>query len=196
MGTALDTLCGQAFGAKQHHMLGIHLQRGMLVLTLVSVPIAILWAFTGQILILLHQDREISIGAGVYIRYMIPALFGYAILQCHNRFLKSQRIVVPLMLSSGITTLIHVLVCWVLVYKCGLGNKGAALANSVSYWINALVLAVYVRVSAKCKATWTGFSKEAVHDTLNFIKLAIPSAAMIWYVQVNFKEICFSIYTY
>ncbi|OIW06959.1 hypothetical protein TanjilG_18347 [Lupinus angustifolius] len=32
MGSALETLCGQAYGAGQRHMLGIHTQRAMLVL--------------------------------------------------------------------------------------------------------------------------------------------------------------------
>lgn len=32
MASALETLCGQAYGAKQYHMLGIYLQRSWLVL--------------------------------------------------------------------------------------------------------------------------------------------------------------------
>jgi MATE family multidrug resistance protein len=43
MATALDTLCGQAFGARQHHLLGIYKQRAMVVLGLTCVPIAVVW---------------------------------------------------------------------------------------------------------------------------------------------------------
>ncbi|KAF8370045.1 hypothetical protein HHK36_006864 [Tetracentron sinense] len=56
-----------------------------------------------------------------------------------------------MMLTSGITTLIHILVCWILVLK----------------------------FCPTCTKTWTGFSKDALHDVLNFIKLAIPSAVMV-----------------
>ncbi|RZC77167.1 hypothetical protein C5167_001363 [Papaver somniferum] len=83
MGSALETLCGQSYGAKQYHMLGIHMQRGMFVLLLVSVPLAFIWANTGRILIAVGQDPEISAEAGVYARYMIPCLFAYGLLQCH-----------------------------------------------------------------------------------------------------------------
>ncbi|KAI3986426.1 hypothetical protein MKX01_037708 [Papaver californicum] len=83
MGSALDTLCGQSYGGKQYHMLGIHMQRGMLVLLLVSVPLAFVLANTGRILIAVGQDPEISAEAGVYARYMIPCLFAYGLLQCH-----------------------------------------------------------------------------------------------------------------
>ncbi|KAI3997131.1 hypothetical protein MKX01_008975 [Papaver californicum] len=179
MGSALDTLCGQSYGAKQYHMLGIHMQRGMLVLLLVSVPLAFVWANTGRILIAVGQDPEISAKAGVYARYMIPCLFAYGLLQCYIRFLQTQNIVFPMMISSAITALLHFLVCWVLVFKAGLGNRGAAMASSISYWINLILLVLYVKYSGKCERTWTGFSKEALHDILNFIRLAIPSAIMV-----------------
>ncbi|KAH7853873.1 hypothetical protein Vadar_007542 [Vaccinium darrowii] len=65
------------------------------------------------------------------------------------------------------------------LFKSGLGNKGAALANGISYWTNAILLAVYVRVSPSCKKTWTGFSTEALHDVMKFVRLAVPSALMI-----------------
>ncbi|GJR65315.1 probable flavin-containing monooxygenase 1 [Tanacetum coccineum] len=34
-------------------------------------------------------------------------------------------------------------VCWIMVFKSGLGSRGAALANAVSLWINVLLLALY-----------------------------------------------------
>ncbi|XBI83774.1 hypothetical protein VPH35_092240 [Triticum aestivum] len=179
MASSLDTLCGQAFGAKRYHLLGIYKQRAILVLTLVGVVVAVLWAYTGQILLLFGQDPEIAMGAGSYIRWMIPALFAYGLLQCHVRFLQTQSIVVPVMASAGLTALSHVLVCWLLVYKLGLGNKGAALANAVSYLANVSILALYIRVSPSCKSTWTGLSKEAFHDIVSFMKLALPSALMV-----------------
>ncbi|RWR93918.1 protein DETOXIFICATION 16-like protein [Cinnamomum micranthum f. kanehirae] len=179
MGSALDTLCGQSYGAKQYHMLGIHMQRAMFVLLLVSIPLAVIWAYTGQILLALGQDPEISSAAGLYARWMIPCIFAYGLLQCHVRFLQTQNIVFPMVISSGFTALLHLFICWVLVFKSGLGNKGAALANSISYWINVVLLAFYVKFSPACKKTWTGFSKEALHDVFNFIRLAIPSAVMV-----------------
>jgi MATE family multidrug resistance protein len=180
MASSLDTLCGQAFGAKQYHLLGIYKQRAIVVLTLVSVVVAIIWAYTGQILLLVGQDPEIAMGAGSYIRWLTPALFVYGLLQCHVRFLQTQNIVLPVMMSSGVTALNHVLVCWLLVYKLGLGNKGAALANAISYLTNVSILAIYIRVSPACKNTWTGVSKEAFHDLFSFMRLAIPSALMVW----------------
>lgn len=180
MGSALETLCGQAYGAKQYHMLGVHTQRAMLTLPALSIPLALIWYYTSTILIALGQDHEISTEAGVFNRWMIPGLFAYGLLQCLNRFLQTQNNVIPMLISSGITAFLHVPVCWVLVFKIGFGIKGAALAISISNWVNVILLAIYIKFSPACVKTWTGFSEEALHDLLSFIKLAVSSAIMIW----------------
>ncbi|KAF8721673.1 hypothetical protein HU200_022845 [Digitaria exilis] len=179
MACSLDTLCGQAFGAGHHHLLGIYKQRAMLVLALVSVPVAALWAFSGEALARCGQDPEIASAAGSYIRCLIPALFLFGQLQCHARFLQAQNAVVPVMLSSGTAALAHPAVCWLLVHRLGMGGRGAALANGVSYLANLSFLALYVRLSPSCKTTWGGFSREGLLGIPGFLKLAVPSALMV-----------------
>ncbi|EOY20886.1 MATE efflux family protein, putative [Theobroma cacao] len=154
MGSALETFCGQAYGARQYHMLGVHMQRAILVLTLVSVPISLIWAFTGQVFTILKQDTEISMRAGVYARWMIPSILPYGLLQCQLRFLQTQNNVLPLMIS-------------------------AALSSAISYWINVFILAIYIKFSPTCKKTWTGFSKDGRRNLVSFLKLGIPSALMV-----------------
>ncbi|XP_059659112.1 protein DETOXIFICATION 16-like [Cornus florida] len=179
MGSGLETFCGQAYGAKQYHMLGIHMQRAMLVVVLLGIPISVLWAFSGYILTSCGQDLAISTHAGIYARWLIPSIFPYGILQCQLRFLQTQNSVKPLMISTGFTSLVHVLVCWILVSRLGFGNKGAALSNAISYWINVLILAIYIKFSPSCQKTWTGFSKEGMKNLLSFLSLAIPSTLML-----------------
>ncbi|WCJ24234.1 MATE efflux family protein [Euphorbia peplus] len=179
LGSALETLCGQAFGAKEYHKLGIYTQRAMLTLSALCIPLAIIWYYTSAILILLHQNHDIAIAAGIFNRWMIPSLFAYALLQCLNRFFQTQNIIFPMVVTSGITLVFHILFCWVLIFKCGLGSKGAALAIAISYWINVFLLAFYIMLSSAFINTWVGFSKEALKDIVRFLKLAIPSAIMI-----------------
>lgn len=182
MGSALDTLCGQAYGAKQYQLLGVYMQRAIFVLIIASIPLSVIWAYMGSILVCMGQDPEISMEAQLYARWMIPSLFAYGALQCNIKFLQAQNNVFPMMLSSGITTLFHILVCWLLVFKSGLGSKGAALSNAISYWINVVLLMLYIKFSPTCKKTWTGLSKEAFREVIDFLRLAIPSAVMVWYI--------------
>uniref|UniRef100_A0A1J3GQA4 MATE efflux family protein ALF5 n=1 Tax=Noccaea caerulescens TaxID=107243 RepID=A0A1J3GQA4_NOCCA len=102
-------------------MLGIQMQRAMFVLTLLSVPLSVIWYNTEHILLFFGQDESIATMAGSYARFMIPSIFAYGLLQCVNRFLQAQSNVFPLVFCSGIATSLHVLLCWVLVLKSGLG---------------------------------------------------------------------------
>uniref|UniRef100_A0A804UAH7 Protein DETOXIFICATION n=1 Tax=Zea mays TaxID=4577 RepID=A0A804UAH7_MAIZE len=180
MGSALDTFCGQSYGARQYDMLGTHTQRAIIVLMFTGLPLAFVLAFTGQILIALGQNPEISFEAGLYAQWLIPGLFAYGLLQCLTRFLQAQNIVHILVACSGLTLLLHVMLCWLLVQSFGLGHKGAALATSVSYWFNVALLAVYVKFSEAGRRSWHGWSGEALKlkDAKVYLKLAIPSTFM------------------
>lgn len=178
MGGALETFCGQAYGAEQFHMLGVHMQRAMLIFMLMSIPISFLWAFTGKILTILKQDPQISSQAGEYARWLIPSIFPYGLLQCQVRFLQTQNNTLPLMISTGITSAVHVLLCWTLIFRFQLGNKGAALSNTISYWTNVFILACFIKFSQSCQKTWKGFSKDGMKNLFNFLKLGVPSALM------------------
>ncbi|XP_054823186.1 protein DETOXIFICATION 16-like isoform X2 [Prosopis cineraria] len=189
MGSALETLCGQAYGAKQYNMLGIHTQRAMLVLLCLSIPLSLILYNTSSILTTLGQHRDISAEAGTFNRWMIPSVFAYGLLQCLNRFLQTQNNVFPMLMSSGATTVVHVGFCWVFVFGCGLGGKGAALAMSVSYWLNVILLVVYINLAPSCSKTWRGLSKQAFFNLVSFIKLAIPSAIMICFEYWSFEMV-------
>ncbi|KAK8916566.1 MATE efflux family protein LAL5 [Platanthera zijinensis] len=184
---ALDTLCGQSFGAKNHKMVGLYLQRSMVVVTLVSIPLAAVAAFSGRILILLRQVPEISMAAQSFCRLIIPSIFAYGLLQSILRFLQAQKLVMPIMVSCGITALVLCFNCWVLIYNTELGYRGAAVSISISYWLNLVLLVVYVRYSVHCKSTWTGFSKEAFHNLSGFLKLGIPSTLMVCFQNWQFE---------
>ncbi|KAL9301631.1 Protein DETOXIFICATION 15 [Arabidopsis thaliana] len=194
MGTAsaMDTVCGQSYGAKMYGMLGIQMQRAMLVLTLLSVPLSIVWANTEHFLVFFGQDKSIAHLSGSYARFMIPSIFAYGLLQCLNRFLQAQNNVIPVVICSGVTTSLHVIICWVLVLKSGLGFRGAAVANAISYWLNVILLSCYVKFSPSCSLTWTGFSKEARRDIIPFMKLAIPSAFMVCLEMWSFELLVLS----
>ena len=175
MSSALDTFCGQSYGAEQYHMVGIHTERAMFVTLLVTIPQSIILAYLSPILVALHQDKNIAAEAGLYARYLIPSLSANALLRCIVKFLQTQNIVFPMVLASGFTSLAHVLACWVLVIEFGLGIKGAAMAICISNWLNTLLLALYASFSSLCKRTWTAFSRESLHNVPQFLRLAIPS---------------------
>ncbi|KAJ8492759.1 hypothetical protein OPV22_014480 [Ensete ventricosum] len=94
------------------------------------------------------------------------------------KFLLSQSLILPMLLSSLATLCLHIPLCWVLVFKSGLRNVGAALSISISYWLNVFMLGMYIRYSASCRSTRAPISKEAFRGINEFLQLALPSALM------------------
>ncbi|XP_024395361.1 protein DETOXIFICATION 16 isoform X2 [Physcomitrium patens] len=188
MGCALETLCGQSFGAKNYQMVGIYLQRGIIVLFLTAIPVAAIWWNMTNILIALGQDPEIAEKSGEYARFLIPSLFAYAAIQPLVKFLQAQSLVFVMSFSS-LTTLcfFHIPLCYLMIFKLGVGFRGAAIATSVSNWVNVTILATYVRFSPHCKQTWTGLSREAFEDLAGLFTLAVPSAIMVCFEYWSFE---------
>ena len=79
MGSALETLCGQAYGAGQVDMLGIYMQRSWVILNMTALPLCLLYIFATPLLKLIGETDEISDAAGVFAIWMIPQLFAYAV---------------------------------------------------------------------------------------------------------------------
>lgn len=180
MAGALETLCGQTYGAKEFRKLGNYACCAIITLILVCVPISVVWIFMDRILMLFGQDPEISHAARIYCIYLIPALFGYAILQSLVRYLQTQSMIFPMVLSSIGVLCLHIPVCWVMVFGLGLGHVGAALAIGISYWLNVIGLALYVKYSSACEKTQIVFSSNALLSIAEFFQFAIPSGLMLW----------------
>lgn len=180
MAGALETLCGQTYGAEEYRKLGNYTFCAIVTLLAVCVPISVVWAFTDKILMLFSQDAGISEVAREYCVYLIPGLFGYAVLQALTRYLQTQSMIFPMVFSSITALFLHVPICWGLVFKFGLGHVGAALAIGVSYWLNVVWLAIYIHYSPACQKTKILFSTSALLCIPEFFRYAIPSGFMFW----------------
>ncbi|KAL6554230.1 Protein DETOXIFICATION 19 [Orobanche minor] len=93
---ALETLCGQGYGAKLYKLLGIYLQASSIVTIIFSIIVSIVWWYSDIILTALHQDPQIAKAAGLYLKYLIPGLIAYGFLQNILRFLQTQSVGTPL----------------------------------------------------------------------------------------------------
>ncbi|KAL6963903.1 hypothetical protein U1Q18_034910 [Sarracenia purpurea var. burkii] len=181
MGSALETLCGQAVGAGQFNMLGIYLQRSWIITGVTALLLTPFYAFASPILKLLHQDKDISDLAGSYSRWVIPQLFAYALNFPIQKFLQSQSKVWVMTIVSTVSLGIHVLLNWILITRFGHGLLGAAMAGNISWWVLVLAQMAYL-VSGYFPEAWTGFSLLAFKSLSGFVKLSLASAVMLWWV--------------
>ncbi|CAN1267491.1 Protein DETOXIFICATION 35 [Linum perenne] len=183
MGSALQTLCGQAYGAGKFHMLGIYMQRSWIILLVSCFFLLPIYIFATPILILLGQEEAIANLAGKFTLLMIPQLFSMAINFPTAKFLQAQSKVIALAWINFAALIIQILLLWLLIFKLGWGITGAALAFDITSWGSALAQVVYV--VGWCNEGWDMFSWLAFKDLWKFVKLSLASAVMlcleVWY---------------
>ncbi|RZB64028.1 Protein DETOXIFICATION 40 isoform B [Glycine soja] len=188
MGSAVETLCGQAYGANKYEMLGIYMQRAIIVLTITGIPLTVVYIFCKPILLLLGEPPEVASVAAMFVYGLIPQIFAYAVNFPIQKFLQAQSVVAPSTYISAATLVLHVALSWVVVYKLGFGIMGSSLMLSLSWWIIVGAQFLYVVSASKFKDTWSGFSVEAFSGLWDFVKLSAASAVMLcletWYFQV------------
>ncbi|CAL5396656.1 unnamed protein product [Camellia sinensis] len=179
MASALETLCGQAYGAQQYQKLGTQTQTAILCLIIVCIPFSLIWIYMGKILILIGQDPSISHEAGKFTTWLIPSLFAYAIIQPLTRYFQMQSLTIPMLISSCATVVFHIPLCWVLVFKSGLDNLGGSLAIGISSWLNVTFLILYMNYSSACAKTRVPVSIELFRGVGEFFSFVVPFAVMI-----------------
>ncbi|KAH9287571.1 hypothetical protein KI387_031688, partial [Taxus chinensis] len=188
MGTALETFCGQAFGARQLHMLGIYMQRSIIILTATAVLLSIPCIFAEPIFKLLGQSTAIAAKSGVLLKWMLPQLFAFAVNLSVQKFLHAQSLLLPIVWISAGVLIFHFVVCWITAFTLKLGLIGIVMTHNVSCWLIAIFQFLYVILSDSCKASWTGFTLSAFHQLPSFLRLSIFSAIMvflqIWYYEI------------
>ncbi|PKA65958.1 Protein transparent TESTA 12 [Apostasia shenzhenica] len=184
MGSALETLCGQAVGAGQLNMLGIYMQRSWIICGVTALILTPLYVFTSPLLQLLRQSKPISKLAGKYCIWVIPQLFAYAANFPLQKFFQSQSKVWVITVISGVVLAIHILLNWVFVAKLNQGLVGAAVVGNVSWWLADIAQMVYL-MSGCFPDAWSGFSVSAFESLAAFVRLSLASAIMLclelWY---------------
>ncbi|KAJ4966609.1 hypothetical protein NE237_018458 [Protea cynaroides] len=187
MASALETVCGQAFGAKKYHMLGIYMQRSWIVLFLCSILLLPMYVFASPILKWMGQPDDVAEQSGMVAIWLIPLHFSFAFQFPLQRFLQSQLKTGVIAWVSLVGLIVHIFVSWVFVYGLKLGLLGIAITLNFSWWVLVLGLLAYT-VCGGCPLSWTGFSTEAFVGLWEFLKLSTASGVMLclenWYYRI------------
>ncbi|GAB2297960.1 Protein DETOXIFICATION 29 [Dionaea muscipula] len=189
MGSALETLCGQAYGAGQLDMLGIYMQRSWVILVTTALFCSLFYVFAGKLLMLIGQTEAISVATGKFSILMLPQLFAYAMNFPMVKFLQAQSKVMVISWISAVALVLHTFFSWLLMLKLRWGLVAAAVVLNASWWFIVVAQLVYI-LSGTCGRAWTGLSWAAFQNLLGFLKLSLASAVMncleLWYYSLVF----------
>ncbi|KAL4442008.1 hypothetical protein ABPG77_011269, partial [Micractinium sp. CCAP 211/92] len=88
--TAMETLAGQAYGARNFKLVGVVYQRALLLTSAMAVVIALAWTQAEPLLLFFRQDPLLARSAARYMRLTIPALLGQGAFEASKRYLLAQ----------------------------------------------------------------------------------------------------------
>ncbi|KAM7279572.1 hypothetical protein ACFE04_006706 [Oxalis oulophora] len=187
MSSATETLCGQAFGAQHHHMMGIYLQRSWVVNFVTATLFVPIFIFAAPILKALGQDPTIAESARQLSLWFIPLIYYCVFLFTTQMYLQSQLKNMLIAWLSLISLGILVLLSWIFVYVAHWSVNGAMLSLNIASWFVDIGMMIYI-FGGWCPNTWKGFSAAAFQDLWPVIKLSVSSGIMLclelWYNSI------------
>ncbi|KAL7627485.1 hypothetical protein AAE478_001678 [Parahypoxylon ruwenzoriense] len=178
LATSLDTLCAQAYGSGHKHLVGLQLQRMTLFLWTLVIPIAVLFSFGKDILLLIVPDPRSAELAGLYLRVIIAGVPGFAAFEAGKRFVQSQGMFIATTYVLLIAAPVNIFINWLLVWHFEWGFIGAPISVAITQTLAPLLLLSYVLFvdGSQC---WGGFTRRALTNWGPMIWLALPGMVMV-----------------
>ncbi|XP_033833727.1 multidrug and toxin extrusion protein 1-like [Periophthalmus magnuspinnatus] len=189
LSSACDTLISQTYGSGNLKLVGVILQRSILVLLLACFPCWALLINTEAILLAVQQSTEVARLAQLYVTIFMPALPAAFMYQLQGRYLQNQGIIWPQVISGIIGNVFNVIINYIFLHLLDLGIQGSGAANAISQYCLAVILFLYIYIKKLHKATWDGWSMECLREWGLFLSLALPSMVMMcsewWLYEVG-----------
>uniref|UniRef100_A0A7S1EUB0 Multidrug and toxic compound extrusion protein n=1 Tax=Timspurckia oligopyrenoides TaxID=708627 RepID=A0A7S1EUB0_9RHOD len=160
LATALDTLCSQAYGAGNYPMLGIWLQRGVFLGTIISFLIAFVWYFlSNSILNALQIAPEVAVHSTQFLQTSVWMIWPLMTQECTKRYLQAQSQLKAVLWSSFLGTVSNFIICWLFIDYLELdGVLSIAISLSISYWIMLASIILFSIIFEHHADTWVEIS--------------------------------------
>src|SRR5262245_50917384 len=146
---ALDPVVAQALGAGDREAAARGAQRGLILATLLSVPVALFFLPVRALLSVLHQPSDVVPDAAAYVWASIPGILPFLAFVVLRQSLQAMHRTAPIVAAILGANLLNVALNWVLIFgHLGfppLGAVGSAWATSVSRLGMALGLLLAAR---------------------------------------------------
>ena len=180
LATAMDTLCSQAYGAKQNKKMGTYLQTGVIVLALAFIPVFFINFYCTEILTALDQPPAVAKYAGQFARWMLPGIPFLFIYELFKKVLQAQNVANPMLFVAVLANIINAVVGYYLVYYTSYGYLGAAIARSVCNMSFPFLLIPYLVSPGVFSSFWGGIQiRKAIKGLDEFIRLGFSGMLMM-----------------
>ncbi|ESR60015.1 hypothetical protein CICLE_v10017656mg, partial [Citrus x clementina] len=129
MASAVQTVCGHAYGAKKYAAMGVICQRAMRVHSGAAVILTFVCRYSGPAPRAMGQSESIAEKGQIFSRGSIPQIYAFAL-----------KIVNPLAYMVVRVFLLYILLTWIDVYVFKLSLLGLLVASSHHQWLSIKAL--------------------------------------------------------
>ncbi|CAE6457664.1 unnamed protein product [Rhizoctonia solani] len=178
---ALDSLLPHAWTSGNPQHVGLWTQRMIVLLSMISVPIILLWLNAESILLKLKQEPKIAHMAGLYLQWFVLSLPGQTITVVARRFYQAQgRSHIPTIITIFVAAL-NAFLTWLLVWgpdPFRLGFIGAPIAGSISFDLMALLYIIHAYFINPPEA-WHPLNRLCLQELGKLFRLGLSSTGQI-----------------
>ncbi|TMW65197.1 hypothetical protein Poli38472_009364 [Pythium oligandrum] len=182
--SALVTLCGQAWGAKNGELAGIWLQMGLVITSILMIPVFIWYWCLGFVLGASTDDQEVVTLGIRFARILSFSIWPSLVYACVRLYFQSVGIMAPTTVVGTISIGVTVAANYILIYGAfgwgGMGFDGSPLATVIASWFQPIALISYAVVYKKMHLqAWGGWDFKAFtpERIKTFLGIAIPVAS-------------------
>lgn len=181
--SALDTLATNGFtGADDEHYLGLVLQRAVVVMIGLIMPVVfVMWFWAENILLAAGQEPSLASMAGHLLRINIFAMPFIMLFICVRKVMTAQGLMIPTLYVSIATSVFNIFSNYFYIIFLDLRFLGVPLA-----YLSTQIFSALASVLALCASgggrVWDGFHFDKAFElkgALQFARLGIPGAMSI-----------------
>ena len=191
---AMDSLSTQAAGADNDRLQTKYLVHGIVIMTVMFFPLAMLWYFTEDILLLFGFEDELAALAGIYTKILIPGSLPELWYRVAQKWLQGKGIVRPSMYAGILQNVLNIIFNYVFIWGIPLGHShrviggwgfiGSPLATTTSKMLLLPLSLLFTLVvpSYRQGVAWEGFTFRLIFDwrgLLTFLRVGLPAASML-----------------
>ncbi|CCI43355.1 unnamed protein product [Albugo candida] len=175
--SALITLCGQAWGARNRVLTGIWLQMGLLITSILMVPVFIWYWCVGYVLAISTNDSDVVRLGTRFARILSLSIWPSLVYACLRLYLQSMGIMAPTTVVGILSICVAIGANYFLIYGGlwgweGIGFDGSPLATVLASWFQPIALVSYSILYKKMhRQAWGGWSRKAL--TMDRLKIFV-----------------------
>ena len=133
----LNTLVGQAYGAKNYQLCGTWLHMSVVLLTILTIPVVVYYFYVESLVAFMTDDPEVIRLAGKFARWCSLSAWPQVVYCAIRQFYQAQEIVMPSTVVSALSVGVNVGFNYLFIYGFGswegLGFIGSPLATAAAF---------------------------------------------------------------